>query len=302
MARIPLTEEFLRRPFTLTEGTRAQLSRDRLLGRDLSRPTRSVRSAVPLSSVAERAWAFRLAMPDDIAFSHLTAARLWNLWLPAVEDVAEELHVTRPNAQNRIRRAGVIGYRGLENRRVELCRGMPVTSLEDTWLDLAPVLELDDLVILGDCVAGRLGSVQPLSDLVDARRRVPGRARAVRALPLIRSRSKSPMETRSRLLIVRAGLPEPKLNEPLHDAAGGWIAEVDFLWEEERVVGEYHGEKSHAGPEAREADAAKRMLVEDHHYAYVEMFKRDIFIEGRRVQLLLRLARHLQIDAAALFL
>lgn len=299
-ARIALTDALMQRPFTLADGRAAHLSRDRLLGTDLLRPTRSVRSAVPLSTVAQRAWAFNLAMPTDIVYSHLTAARLWRLWLPTEETDSEPLHVMRTNKQNRIRRSGVVGYRGLENRRVEQCRGMPVTSLPDTWLDLATLLDLDDLIVLGDCIATRAKSVQPLADVLSDRRRAPGRAKAAEALTWVRVGSKSPMETTTRLVIVRAGLPEPKLNQPIFDVDGNWIAEVDLLWEEERVVGEYQGEKPHDGPRARDADGHKRMLVEDHDYKHVEIFKSDIFPAGHRAQLLYRLAARLAFDPARL--
>lgn len=299
-ARIPLTDELTKRPFTVAEGRAAHLGRDRLLGHDLIRPTRSVRSAVPVLTVAQRAWAFRLAMPSDIAFSHLTAARLWNLWLPKEETDDEPLFVMRSNKQNRIRRSGVPGHRGLENRMVEQCRGMPVTSPADTWLDLAALLDVDDLIVLGDCIATRVESIEPLVEVLWARRRAPGRAKAAQALTLVRVGSKSPMETTTRLVIVRGGLPEPKLNQPILDADGNWIAEVDFLWEEERLVGEYQGEKPHDGPRARDADGHKRMLVEDQDYRHVEIFKSDIFPIGHRAQLLHRLAGRLNFDPARL--
>jgi hypothetical protein len=45
-------------------------------------PTRSVRTLTPLESTRDLAAAFALALPEDVAFSHTTAARLWSstLW------------------------------------------------------------------------------------------------------------------------------------------------------------------------------------------------------------------------------
>jgi hypothetical protein len=118
---------------------------------------------------------------------------------------------------------------------------------------------------------------------------------------LLRTRSWSPMETRARLAFVRAGLPEPLLNHDVLDAAGEWLVTGDFVWEEQKVIGEYQGEV-HAGLNQREADNGRRLLVEDDGWRYLELFAADIFKPTHRATALARLARLLGIDPGTLIL
>lgn len=70
----------------------------------------------------------------------------------------------------------------------------------------------------------------------------PGVRQAVRALDLADARSMSPMETRLRLIWrIDAGLPAPRCNWPVADAAGAFIGRPDLLSDEHAVVGEYDG-------------------------------------------------------------
>nr|WP_257910036.1 hypothetical protein [Janibacter limosus] len=92
-------------------------------------------------------------------------------------------------------------------------------------------------MVLGDAVAKRLDSLDALEDGA-ARAGTYGR-RVREALRWIRVGSASPMETRSRVLCLRGGLPEPELNAPIHDADGGWLVDGDLVWREAKVPGEY---------------------------------------------------------------
>ncbi|EWT00224.1 hypothetical protein N865_16595 [Intrasporangium oryzae NRRL B-24470] len=305
MPRIELPDPLRRRPFALGDPSAELLSKGRLLGPDLARPTRSVRSAVPLTSTVQRAWAFALAMPEDVAFCHETAARLWDLPLPSPDAPDRPLHVIRDNRHNRIRRTGVVGHRGLESRSIARCRGLPVVGQADTWLDLAEVLGADDLVVIGDCIATRAQSVVPLVEALRRRRRMPkgSRDRAVRSLQWVRVGAASAMESRARLVVVGAGLPEPELNATIHDALGEWVATGDLVWRKQRVVGEYQGEQAHHGPRARRVDSDRRAVLEEElGWTVVEIFKDDVFNPGRRHRLVTRVARHLGIDPSELTL
>lgn len=73
-------------------------------------------------------------------------------------------------------------------------------------------LELDDLVVLGDAVVRRRPGTDDLRRALTRAPRLVGRARLESALTLVRTRVDSPQETRTRLLLVRAGLPEPEVD------------------------------------------------------------------------------------------
>jgi len=118
------------------------------------RRTQSVRSTVEPESTGERARLFALALPEDCAFSHVTAARLWGLPLPRTVEDQEELDVIRSSGRGRVERRGCVGHRGADRRALVTLHGLRLTGLADTWVDLGEVvargLDLDDLVIAAD--------------------------------------------------------------------------------------------------------------------------------------------------------
>ncbi|MGH3345625.1 MAG: endonuclease domain-containing protein [Nocardioides sp.] len=69
-------------------------------------------------------------------------------------------------------------------------------------------------------------------------------AQALRAAALVRERVDSPMETRLRLLIVLAGLPEPRVNVDIRD--GEFRTRVDLCYPELKLIIEYDGQQHRA--------------------------------------------------------
>src|SRR5690606_17452523 len=90
--------------FLLTEARRAGLSEYACRPPRMHSPTSSVRSLTPVGSARDYAAAFALALPDDVAFSHVTAARIWGLPLPAVLAPDHRVHVMRYTNFPRIER------------------------------------------------------------------------------------------------------------------------------------------------------------------------------------------------------
>lgn len=312
------------RPFTVAQGRNAGLRPADLRTARVHAPTRGVRTASIPSSLRERAAAFALGMPEDTAFSHVTAAALLGLPLPGPLEVQVMLDVMRPTSVAQVRRRGCHGHRGLERREVLDVGGLRVVGPADTWCDLGEVarrgLSVDDLVVLGDAVATRLeaqlreepcrGSpvaveTSPgsgpafLATRLGVRVRPRGKVALEEALALVRVGARSPMETRARLMFHRAGFPEPELNAAVRDAHGGWLLEGDLVWREQLVVGEYQG-ADHASIRRRSADGSRASAAEDHGYRVIEIFAEDVFGGARRRACLRRFARALHIDPAHL--
>ncbi len=65
-----------------------------------------------------------------------------------------------------------------------------------------------------------------------------GDVRAV--LPLVRSGAQTPLESLSRVRLMRCGLPEPRLQVPFYDDEG-LVGIVDMYWDELGVIGEADG-------------------------------------------------------------
>lgn len=251
----PLPPALRRRAFDVAAADRAGVTRERLRRQDLARPTRSVRwdRNDPPHGV-RRIRAFRPVLLPGQFISHTSAAMLWGLPLPAwAERDDGPVHVTsvRPAAQ--MRRTGVVGHRVPPGRAARCVRwGMPVSSPATTWVDCGSVLGLDDLVVLGDAIVSSRACGTTLDDLgaelVD-RGSCRGARRLRAALELVRIGAESAQETRCRLAIVRAGLPEPELQVPVFDEEGRFVARVDMAYPERRVAIEYEGDHHRTDPE-----------------------------------------------------
>lgn len=241
----------------------------------LHRPFHGVRSLPPCQDLLQRATALQATLPRQSAFCGTTGSRLLRLPVPPAGG-DEPLHVMTPSARPLIRHAGVRGHRGLETRRVTEIDGVRVVGPVDSWLDLAPVLSLDDLVILGDAILARNRDL--IRELREGVRRRAGR-RGIRtareALELVRPGVRSPMETLTRLLLVRGGLPEPEVNAEVTDRAHTWIAEVDLVWRDRKVIVEYDG-RWHSEAGQRRLDAVRRRQLRAEGWIVIELFAQDV--------------------------
>lgn len=186
-----------------------------------------------------------------------------------------------------------------------LRHGLRVVGGADTWCDLGELpggsMTVDDLVVAADAL---LGPPQPLvvgtlSAALERRVRPRGRGALLDALTLARPGSRSPMETRARLMFVRAGFPEPEVNGVVRDAHGGWLLEGDLVWRRQRVVGEYQGE-AHADRRRRSSDAQRAGLARDEGWTVLELWAQDIWSPPRRRTTLRRFAAALGVDPAML--
>lgn len=196
----------------------------------------------------------------DTVVSSTTAARLHGFWLPAV---ADEVHLAtaQPDrasrSMTRTQRPQFRAHRRLlgasDRASVD---GIPVTSVARTWVDLAPLLLLADLVAAGDS-ALRLGApIDELADAVTRSTRLRGVRRARQALPLLDGRSRSRPETHLRMAVTAPDLPAFAVNEPIYRRDGGWLAEPDLSLRGARLALEYQGEE-HADLRRMRADITR---------------------------------------------
>lgn len=131
------------------------------------------------------------------------------------------------------------------------------TALQATIDAMCWAADLREAVKWGDiaCSAGLV----PLADLVltvHSRRRSHGIEQARTAVRFVSDRSRSPGETRMRLIwVLDALLPPPLCNWPVLTLEGAWVATVDNLGVEIGVVGEFDGrDHRKIGQQAVDAD------------------------------------------------
>lgn len=122
-------------------------------------------------------------------------------------------------------------------------RGFAIIPGEVVWLQLAPLLSLDELIEAGDHLVRRKHPPCTLDSLaaeVTAARGRRGVTAASAALPHLRAGTDSPRETRMRRTIVRAGFPEPLVGFRAHHE-GVFIGTPDLAFPEYRIAFEYQG-------------------------------------------------------------
>ena len=228
--------------FSTEDGLKAGVSRQRSRAVDLATPFRGIRTALPIETTSDRARAYSTRMPDAQFFSHLTAAELLGLRLPE-RFRPGLLEVTSIAPLRASRGAGIVGHQASSGETI-IVDGLRVSSPLMTWLDLGAFLPLDDLIVMGDGLLSRLAPrctpSQVESALRDhARRR--GHARLTEAWASIRPRTDSARESMLRLLVVRAGFPEPEVNPEIRNQFDAVIAHGDLTYPEYKVILEYDG-------------------------------------------------------------
>jgi hypothetical protein len=254
--------------FSLTEARSLGVGRGRLEGEDLGAPFRGVRTRIDIGSTTDAgphddfdaritevlrlAHAYATRMRPSEFFSHSTAAVLWGA--PVGVPVPVTLDVSVLGTVGIPRSRAVRGHRAdPRSTMTTMHNGLSVASPASVWASLGQ-MSVDDLVILGDyfCRTWRQGFLRPnvgrpplttraeLTAVLGAGRRV-GAAHLREALGLVREDSWSPRESLCRLLLVRAGLPEPVLNVDV-DGPLGFLACVDMVYPAYRVAIEYQGQ------------------------------------------------------------
>ncbi|MER7073587.1 hypothetical protein [Terrabacter sp. NPDC000476] len=259
------------RPFTVADARAAGISRWQLEGPRFQRLFTGiyVRSDVAVTTPVLAAAAL-LASPPGTAVCHHTAAALWGAAVPHSPDV----HVAVPDGR-RLVVSGLRAHRPTVVPATGRRRGLPVTSPERTFLDLAAELDLVDLVVLGDSLV-HVGVTSPDAlRTAAAAHRGRGALVARRAAGLVRAGAESAMESRLRLLVVLSGLPEPVLQHPVRTRHGSY--RLDLAWPAVRVALEYDG-RHHVERERQWArDLGRREALEADGWRLVVAIAGDVF-------------------------
>jgi hypothetical protein len=294
--------------FTTADARSAGVTRSRLRASDLGRPFHGVRS-IRVGDVAEATSEFRLLervhdyavrMTEHEFFTHVAAAVIWGIPLPAhiVADRRPDVGVLAPRRNPA--GAGVIGHsvgRGWAHIVEHPAHGVRVTSPASTWAMLAGVITHPyDLVAIADSILREpihrtdppaLGLREQLDASLAAGRRV-GIGRLREALPRASTRSASRPESWLRLLIVDAGFPEPAVNFDIV-ASGRWLGRVDLAYPEWRIAIEYEGEHHLMDPARWSADIARVDRLVEAGWRVIRVTKADVF--GDPTPLLRRIRR-----------
>ncbi|WP_375388618.1 DUF559 domain-containing protein [uncultured Amnibacterium sp.] len=242
-----LPDDLEGRAFGPADARRAGVGENRLRRKDLHRPFHGVRVATPPTNLLERCLAYGPRLKPGQFFSHTTAALLHGRSLPLGFEDEPDVHVAAllpadaPHARN------VRGHRLLESLEPVQRSGLPVAHEADVLWQLAGMLAFEDLVVVADELLNdtdlpEAHARRVLLDRAAAARRV-GSAKLVRAVDASRRGARSPTETRVRLVLDAARIPEAELNAPIQESGTGrYLGSPDFVWRAQRIVLEYDGD------------------------------------------------------------
>jgi hypothetical protein len=257
------------RPFRHADGLAAGLTPGQLRGPRFRTVLRGVyvAASAPRRPV-ERVEAALLIHPASAFASHVSAARVYGVPLPS--GMAAE-HVSVTNPADRRRRAGVVTHVAAPTTPVVTYNGLRLSSPVQLMVELATQLNLVDLVVVGDALVRR-GLTTPEAVVAHA-----AGTKAARAAGLVRAEVDSPMETRLRLLLVLAGLPEPQVNHIVRWKDGRTRYRFDLAYPEVRVVVEYDGRQHRADLDQWDRDLERSEWLDDDGWRIVTVHSRGIY-------------------------
>ncbi|MGO4856146.1 DUF559 domain-containing protein [Arthrobacter sp. 2MCAF14] len=284
-----LPAELLSGPFTLTQAQAQGVPRSRLLRADVERVSRSLYRPIDWDFDLESAARALSAATPGAWISHVTAARLRCSCLPPWLADSTELHLSKPRSVPGARRKGVIGHRVIAAEdEVESVDGIRISTRPRTWLDMARLLPLNDLVCMGDelirvprqALEGRdtpFATLEELHALVERHPNLQGVVRARQALELMRVGADSAPESLLRLAMLDAGIPEPELQLKLR-SDDPFSPSADLGFRQRRVAIQYDG--GHHLAEAQTLSDRRRNKAFEAAGWTVLVFRRDDLADG----------------------
>jgi len=259
------TDDLFLAPFTGRDAANCGISREQLrrLRREgaLRRMLQGVYASTHLDDdLSVRSAAVSLVLPPGGVLCRRTAAWLRGVDLRCPGEAPLPVEVLVGARTEPPHRRGVTAYQStLPDEDVEMVNGLPVTTGVRTAADLAryrprteAVVALDALTHAGHC------QLSDLAALVPTLRGRRGVRQLVAVLSLADARSESPMETRTRILIVDAGLPTPEVQYEVLDQWGRVIARLDLAYPDCRLGLEYDGLVAHTGLSAFDRDRERQ--------------------------------------------
>lgn len=225
-------------------------------------PTPELRVRAALVPFHPTAWA-----------SHASAARVHGVPIPTI--ALEHVSVTK-RAHRRSRR-GIACHLRKDGGAVVVRNGLRVSDYGQMFVELAEILGLVDLVVVGDhLVRKRKITLQKLLAFCKSST-LPGAAAARHAASYVRERVDSPMETRLRMLIVLAGLPEPMVNITIENDDGIPIRRYDLSYPRQNIAIEYDGRQHVEVIEQWESDLARREAMDDEEWRIIVVISNGIY-------------------------
>ena len=203
----------------------------------------------PLDEFQRHALLVRATVPGlrlPAVVSHVSAAVL--LGIPLWSTDLEQVHITRPQPANSGSSTSLYCHRtDISPDEVATVGGIEITNPARTIIDLARTLPFEQAVVAADGAMFRnLTTSAELFRAVAQIKGAPGSRGAFRVVRFANGLSDGVGESRSRVMMHMAGLPEPALQVDMHDRRGRFLGRSDYAWYDGRLLGEFDGKAKYS--------------------------------------------------------
>jgi len=223
-----------------------------------------------------RLQALGLVLPERAVVWGPTAAWVWGASVLADDDL--DVHVVCPNGSRVRSRPGLRVVQGsLDPADVVQWGPVRVTSATRTAYDcLHRLRRIDALVTVDELTHLRRPSMGELTAYVESCHGMRGVRTVRRLLAEVEPLAESPMETRTRVVLVDGGLPRPVAQFVVYDGDGCFVARLDLAYPEAKVAVEYDGALHWA---QRRDDDRRRDRVRALGWTVIVVSASDVFRE-----------------------
>jgi very-short-patch-repair endonuclease len=197
-----------------------------------------------------------LLLPDGAAIGGWSALSLYRQDLQPLPDAQVEVVVPPPKRLRAHPRLRVRRSR-LASHHIRHWSRIPATTAVLTAFDLARWSDLVEAVIgLDALLLNDVVTVAELTAFAKANSALHGGKLVTDRLRLAARGAESPMETRTRLVLVLGGLPEPVVQYEVHNSLGRMIGRLDLAYPAWKVGIEYEGDR-HREPDRFRRDVGR---------------------------------------------
>jgi predicted transcriptional regulator of viral defense system len=236
--------------------------------------------ALGQNALSADAWALAgvLFAGDGATLAHRSAGHRWGMLRSGPSRV--EVIVPRERHQGRTVR---FHYGRIEPDEVTTLRGIPITGVSRTILDLASTQSPQRVeAAMKEAEVLRLTDSRSVHDLIDRYPRRPGTALLRSLMGATLPRTRSELELAFLEFLDRAGLPRPETNVWLQ-VGEHWI-EADCVWRGQKVIAELDSHSAHGTPSAFESDRARDRRLAVHQWRPIRVTWHHIHHEPRELE------------------
>lgn len=154
--------------------------------------------------------------------------------------------------------------------------GLPVTSRVRTAFDMGRHLERTDALVRLDALMwNQQFNRADVRALADRYPRAAGLLRLLELLPLVDGGADSPRESRIRLWLLDAGLPQPETQIPVLATSTRPVAWLDMGWRDYKVAVEYDGDHHRKDRKQYVKDIARLRMLEALGWIVIRVIAED---------------------------